>query len=133
MFWENVSNKSESCVSIPWSRPQESSMSYWDSSIQRQSSQTQADYRHSQTPDDPQSSSSSLQRQSFRAQACYQQSQTCSHRVSSQSTACQISHAPAFGHHDISETTKSSHRGGHTLSLQTPETIFPHQATSWRK
>ncbi|XP_051799579.1 uncharacterized protein LOC127532282 [Acanthochromis polyacanthus] len=76
---------------------------------------------------------SSLQRQTCQTEAYYQRSQTYSHRKCSEPPACQSSQVPSFSQHEIPETAASfCQRDRYTLSTQTPERPSEHQVTPWR-
>uniref|UniRef100_A0A8P4KTA6 Polymerase (DNA directed) nu n=1 Tax=Dicentrarchus labrax TaxID=13489 RepID=A0A8P4KTA6_DICLA len=111
-----------------------------DSSNQWQSCQTSACYQSLQTPSCSLSSQASscwdpsLQRQSAQTEAYYQCSQIYSQRKCSKPPTYQSNQAPFLTQHEVTEKTavSFSHIDRYTLSTQTPERLFEHQATPWR-
>lgn len=77
---------------------------------------------------------SSLQRQASQTEAYYRCSHIYSQRKHSEPPACQSSQSLPFTQHEVAETVASlSHINRYSLCSQIPESLFEHQATPWRK
>lgn len=129
--------------SMLWSRPQVSSLStaHYNSSSERQSSQTLAIYQYSQTPDSSLSSQASCSASSYwdfslqmQTEAYYKYSQTYSHRKCSEPPAYKSSQSLSFSQHEIPETPATfCHGDRYTLSFQIPERLSEHETTPRKK